>query len=373
LQAQTNSNSPFTFDGFVLADLNEHTAIHYHNKCIPYLMQSADSSSIASKGETLAAATILRFYEQIDSKLFESLPMGLLDSNDYHAAPLVGCDSETYMNIVQVVINPYKDKLSLTLDAMEDPPSGLGEFMPLASTIHYSASLIALRQEIWSVILYRRPFQLPLSINNDYNNFSPADEYVWANRIHFWVAEILVFCFGTTQPASQNEVNTRKSRNDQWDALSLFLDEWDEFTPPCFAPLYYRPSDLSDGRVFPQFFFPNGCQVLGLQAIELGRMLLAAYNPRRQLSGLGARAATRAVEATMRQSVLQMCGLTSSNAAYQCTKVTATLGVSLGGEAFYDPREQEALLEFVRSVREEHVWPVQACMDALQKAWREQD
>lgn len=57
------------YGGKVLQDLTPETAIHYHNECIANLMALSDHSGEAQDENLLAAAVILRFYEEVDSEL----------------------------------------------------------------------------------------------------------------------------------------------------------------------------------------------------------------------------------------------------------------------------------------------------------------
>lgn len=61
--------------GTCLSDLTVESAIHYHNVCLSLLMDFTNiptsEANAEERADALAATTILRFYEQLDSK-FES-------------------------------------------------------------------------------------------------------------------------------------------------------------------------------------------------------------------------------------------------------------------------------------------------------------
>jgi len=63
-----NPDKPVEFDGIALPELNENSAIQYHNICISYLMDVLNDPKHTINQDALIAATILRFHEQIDSK-----------------------------------------------------------------------------------------------------------------------------------------------------------------------------------------------------------------------------------------------------------------------------------------------------------------
>ncbi|RAH63576.1 hypothetical protein BO85DRAFT_444808, partial [Aspergillus piperis CBS 112811] len=56
------------YDGRVIANLTSETAIHYHNHCIEHLISLPESLPEIEKENLLAAAIILRFYEEVDGK-----------------------------------------------------------------------------------------------------------------------------------------------------------------------------------------------------------------------------------------------------------------------------------------------------------------
>ena len=49
-----------------MANVNYETAIHYHNNCISHLKQLSNDPERIMDEDLLAAAIILRFYEEVD-------------------------------------------------------------------------------------------------------------------------------------------------------------------------------------------------------------------------------------------------------------------------------------------------------------------
>jgi len=68
--SREDPNQPFEFNGIPLPNLEEDSAIYYHNTCISYLLNLSNYPEQAYIEDTLTAATALRYYEQIDSKPF---------------------------------------------------------------------------------------------------------------------------------------------------------------------------------------------------------------------------------------------------------------------------------------------------------------
>jgi hypothetical protein len=68
LSHRVNSTQIVEFEGFPLPGLDERTAIRYHNVCISYLVAISNDPAQSYNEDALTAATILRFYEQLDSE-----------------------------------------------------------------------------------------------------------------------------------------------------------------------------------------------------------------------------------------------------------------------------------------------------------------
>ncbi|KIW27410.1 uncharacterized protein PV07_07148 [Cladophialophora immunda] len=342
----THSNRPVEFEGTPLPDLNENSAIEYHNICISYLMEVLNDPKKTINQDALIAATILRFHEQIDT-------------------PLTGWDPETYLSVLRGVIESQQNESFYSLRTIHGPPRDCDIYASNNASLAHSACLIALRQEIWSVLLYRRPFRLPLCPDNDYSNLDPAvDDYTWTNRILVWCADVCKFAFG-----GEGGIVEPSSRVERWKRLKVVQDRWDAVQPACFKPLYYRDADPSRGKYFPEEWHMNDCQVLALQHFELARILLAAYNPNLQRIGLGSSSSITTLEAQLRRSTMRLCGLALANLNDQPGMVTAAVGISMCGEYIRDAGEQSAIEGFLSTLEREHAWPTQTVRQALRDAW----
>ncbi|KAM0415865.1 hypothetical protein ACHAPT_013176 [Fusarium lateritium] len=326
------------------------SAIHYHNKCISHLMDVSADPINSCSDDALTAITILRYHEQVDTHF-------------------TGTDNETFSIAVQAVFQAAQDEAHGLLTIILQPPRGSDVYATSLSSLRYSACLIALRQEIWSVLIHRRPFRLPIFAVTDYANFDDtmaADDYDWTNRIIIWCAHVLKYCF-----PGDVDVETRedtRSRSQQWEALKTFQRNWDERTPPHFAPVYYKERNPAEGRYFPTIWLASQCQIMAQQHVELARIVLAVHDSKLQL-GIGGRAAHQALEELLRDSTRIICGLAMSNQHYQEGMVTAAVGVSLCGEYFRDTGEQAAIVELMSILERKHAWPTNTVLNSLQEAW----
>ncbi|KAK2766629.1 MFS monosaccharide transporter [Colletotrichum kahawae] len=352
LWSKKGPNQVIEYNGIPLPNLNKESAIHYHNKCISYLMDTSTDPAHPCNDDALTAITILRYHEQVDSHL-------------------TGSDSETYVSAVQAVFHAQQEDTIGLFSIIYHPPRGADIYAPSMPSLRHSATLIALRQEIWSVLLYRRPFRLPLYGAEDCSQFEPdmvADDFDWANRILVWCAYVLKFCFGTS---SDNTIDSKdpKSRVEQWNALKAFEHNWDEHLPPHYKPLAYQERNPEKGDYFPIIWHANDCQVVALQHIELTRIMLAVHSVKNQRLGIGAQAANQAFEDLLRDATRKICGLALSNHRDQPAMVTAGVGISLCGEYFHDEGEQQAIVGFMANLESLHAWPTSSVVDALRTAW----
>lgn len=365
-----NPNDTVQFNGIFLPGLYKESAIHYHNDCIKDLMDALSEPGSSCSDDALTAITILRYHEQVDSmssyfnlvRIFERKRDTLLTVS----AHFTGSDAEAYSTVVQRVFRTQQYSIS------RGPMPGPDIYAAELPSLRHSAWLIALRQEIWSVTLYRRPFRLPLRSARDfYDNLriESADGFDWSNGILFWYADVLRFCFGTDDGSAKEEMSSQK-REEQWQAIKGFLKRWEARVPPCFDPIYHRDRDPSRGEYFPIIWQANDCQILALQHIELARMVITVHDSMsQQRLGIGASAAHQALEEVLRYATRRLCGLAWSKRHRQIAMVTAGVGISLCGEYFRDAGEQEAVVELLTALEREHAWPTSSVVDALQDAW----
>ncbi|XPT00061.1 hypothetical protein M3J09_009223 [Ascochyta lentis] len=341
------------FDNIPLPELDESSAIHYHNACLGLLLDFAnipvDKANAEAHADALAATTILRTYEQLDTSL-------------------TGLDAEVYQGVVQTVMSKHHDVSIYSLENMDKKHRDERGDLILAEGLRTSACLIALRQEIWSVLLYRRPFRLPLAENMDYSTLGPTDDFTWANRLILWCADVARFCFGSSTSMPQSP-EKHSPAYEKWRTLKDFADRWTANPPAYFRPLYHCPARPERGDYFPVIWQLNDAHIIAMQHLELGRMLLAVYNPRRQRVGIGSSASNLAIERQLRESIKVLCGLALADKRFQAGMTVAAIGISIGGEFFDNVREQGAIVGFLKTLEEEHAWPTRSIIDALQTAW----
>ncbi|KAB8237441.1 uncharacterized protein BDW43DRAFT_297746 [Aspergillus alliaceus] len=308
--------------GKKLPYLREDAALEYQSLCISQLMSlSGDPSEVADEN-LLAAAVILRFYEEVDS-------------------PLVGVDDETYLRGVQVF-----------LDAQAAAAVRSGG-------LRLASFWVGVRQEFHTSFIKQRVFQLDLSHydNTTYRLLEQADDPTWANRVILHCAHTLIYCYGTRS-------HTLKEYGQLWD----YSQEWQRMVPPTFNPIYSRQPERSKGEVFPELWYLDDCIVTAIQHWHLARILLLAFDPRVPRLGPRRRAAVGRREADIKESMFILCGIARSNKAAPAL-ITACMGVSMCGDRVTDRLEQEALLDILTATEETHALSTIKAQIQLREAW----
>ncbi|CAG8381719.1 unnamed protein product [Penicillium salamii] len=320
------------YGGKYLPRLTPETALEYHNRCISYFVSLSGHSQEAGDENLLAAAVVLRFYEEVD-------------------LPAMGEDTESALRGIQIF-----------LDAQAIPAvSGTG--------LRHAAYWVALRQEIITAFSKQRPFRLPLGPCEPYRTFEPADDYVWADRLVIHCADVLQFCFGSEEEENSPFPPSPESRIARYDTLVSFETLWTELGPSSFNPVYARDPDPARGEVFPELWYLNNCHVAGLQHLDLARILLAVYNPRLPRLGPGQRTAMRSVDAQVRSIVLRLCGIAMSNLHSPPGLVTASAAIGMCGDRFVEKGEQEALFAALVRLEDEYGYPTHNVRTQLGDAW----
>ncbi|KAL4803394.1 hypothetical protein BDV18DRAFT_40576 [Aspergillus unguis] len=334
------------FDGMRLPNLTPETAIRYHDVCISHLLEISKDPKEEYNEDVLAAATILRFYEQIE-------------------APAIG-HSEAYLNAIQFIVNTQKDESFYAYQTIDCPARDSSVHLTPSTPLRHSACIAALRQEIWSAFLHQRPFRLPISPNNDYSLCDLNNTFIRANRIFVWVADLLNFCFGNTS------AQLPQDRNLRWTTLKAMDQKWLEQQPPPLSPIHYCDRDPAKGRFFPEVWYTNASQVASAQHVELGRILLAVSDPgRTSRLGAGAISRNQSLASELRRMTRHICGLALSNRKDPSAMITAMVAIAVCGEYFTHPPEQDALLALLYDLEYEFAWPTQHTIHALRRAWAE--
>jgi len=218
---------------------------------------------------------------------------------------------------------------------------------------------MALRLEVSSAFLNQRPVGLPLDIFASHRSFDPAADNVWTHRIVLYLADVLQFCFGEGDPEG-------KSRGERWMELKRFEDLWEIHKPLCFTPIM---NEEFSWEPRPLIWYMSGCQVLGVQFLNLALILLATYDP--YTPRLGPRAITTALHtsATVQGIVLRILGNAMANPDMISAQITAHLAIAVCGQCFTKEIDQQGMTRILVELEERYAWPTAKTITELQEVW----
>ncbi|OQV05965.1 Fungal Zn2-Cys6 binuclear cluster domain-containing protein [Cladophialophora immunda] len=346
------------YQNILLPKLTEDTAVKYHNACIAYLIKLSSDPEHVRDEDLLAAAVILRYYEEIDPSL----------TNE---------DSKTLIHTFQLFANAQANPYAYMMNDDKHPEylrpgSAVGLFenaLAYLKSFQHASFRVALRQELTIAFLRQRPVRLPLETWTILQGFDEAEDFIWSDRHLYHCAKVLQFCFG-------GDGGTGKTQIEQWNELRNFEIQWDQFKPLSFAPIHYQVPNRSKGECLPHIWYMAEVHATGLLALDLARILLTVYNPNIPRIGPGVTAAQKRIADEVHDIVIQLCGTAmslggtaASNASSQPAMVQAYMAVVVCGEYFSDPLEQRALMGILDRLRGEHGWPTGKTAMQLKREW----
>ena len=168
-----------------LPKLTEETPVKYHQACIAYLIKLANDPEHVRDENLLAAAVILRHYEEIDPSL-------------------TGEENKILIHAFQLFVNAQANPYASTLDDARHPEflrpgAAVGTFencLTYLKSFQHASFRAALRQETTIAFLKQRAVQLPLETWSVLQGFDEAEDFVWSDRHLYHCAKVLQFCFG---------------------------------------------------------------------------------------------------------------------------------------------------------------------------------
>lgn len=350
-QHRTADGIVVKYQDVLLPTLTQETAVKYHNACIAYLIKLSNDQEHVRDENLLAAAVILRYYEEIDTAF-------------------TGEDSETFLRPFQVFVNAQLSPYSHILDNGQNPEylrpgSAAGIYentLSYLKSFQHAAFRIALRQETTIAFLKQRAVRLPLETWSILQGFDEVEDFVWADRHLYHCANVLQFCFGGVG-------NSGLTHIERWNQLKQFETQWDQAKPLSFAPIHYQEPNRSKGECLPQIWYMAEIHVTGLLFLDLARILLTVYNPNIPRIGPGVTAAHRHMTKEVHDIVIRLCGTAMSNPSSRPAMVQAYMAIAVCGEYFSDPVEQKALLGILDKLKKEHGWPTGRTALELKREW----
>ncbi|KAL4954371.1 hypothetical protein BDW69DRAFT_183591 [Aspergillus filifer] len=372
-----STSGKIEYKGRGLDDLTDETALQYHNKCIQDLLQLSADPAQTHNEDLLAAAIILRFYEELDYPLQDQ------QRDDEFFLQVVNMFIEAQVPRVPLIAHKTpsvvagtagRDDLesgSSPIEVYSSPSStALGRAMTLEtrwymSSLRQASFWVAFRMEVYSAFIKQRPFNMSLSRCDVFRSFIPGEDALWTARLIIFCADVLEFCYGHAAHTPAEGASTKE----RWSHLKTQSERWIESLPSSFEPIYFRELSRDKKEVFPEICYLTNIHVAGVQHIELARILLAVYNPNLPRLGFGHRESMRVLSEELRASVLRLCGIAVHNRQNPPSLTTALLGIVVCGEHFDNPAEQNALLELLDELEWHHGWPVGDYRRRLKHSW----
>jgi hypothetical protein len=390
LQRYRNAAGVVEWQGHPLPSLSEGSAVYYHNECIKDLLRlSMDPEQIHNE-TLLAAAIILRTDEEMDAPIHEGeedteVFLGMLNmfieaqvpsvATLPHSSPPVYPSQEELYGYGVDPVHPTQQSNSPSqpLSTPPAPSNILWSYanlpVPRPDGLRQAAFWVALRQELFTSFMKQRPLNFPMSHCDAFRNLSPQEDVIWADRLVIFCADLLEFCYGSSYAHNTDRPSYHHHDPSRWRELQEYERDLSLALPKSFEPICYRAPDTESGQVFPEIWHLESCHVTGTTHLELARILLVAFDQRRPSLGPGSVAGQRQLATTLKEIVRRLCGIALCNRQSPPAFIEALMGITLCGEYFDNPAEQEALLGILRTMRREHAFPTGKVEKMLLEAW----
>ncbi|KAF7616620.1 hypothetical protein F9C07_1651442 [Aspergillus flavus] len=306
------------YKGQVLPHLSTSTAVEYMLKCIPALIDFHKICDREYQENIMAAAVILRQYEEIEEEEEIDSSTGARDQQPVN-----------FLAIIQAIIETTAS-------------------IPTHHSFANAVFWIAIRQEIYYALAMQR---FP-RITPDQDKRQGASA---ANKLILFAGDVTRWWLGDRSPLD-------------WAVLKEELHSITKELMPEFVPILDNKADKSKGEIFSTVWYCSSAQVFGAQHYEIARMILIAENPNIR-NDPHCRIAHRKVEAQVRSIVLNICGIGLSHQNVSPALVNAVISIILYGEYFTDPREREALEAVIEKTKAIHAWPMRKLHHAVKAKW----
>lgn len=373
--------------GRQLPELREELAMTYHNDCIRDLLQMSMDPKKLLDDTLLAAVIALRTDEELslsllgdeeeDQQLFLRIASVFINAQVPASICLPHSSPEVFPAFFDEPSRPrsHSDlsyQISPRHHSNVTSPSNQTDIDLGVSGLRQACFWTAFRQELHASFLRQQEVRFPLARCEAFRQLTPAIDAVWTNRMVTFCADVLEFCYGSS--CSDGKVSPAYTDQERWMELRNHERNLCAMLPASFEPTFCSESNLTQGVIFPEIWYLESCHVSGTTYIELARMLLEAFNPTRPKLGHGFLAATNAFVASTKKILFRLCGIALSNHRFCAPSlINACLGISMFGEYFEDPAEQEALLGLLSLMSSRHAYPTHQIANSLRRAWNIDD
>ncbi|KAL2846368.1 hypothetical protein BJY01DRAFT_234623 [Aspergillus pseudoustus] len=319
------------YHGQLLPNLTTSSAVEYMLKCIPGLLTFQDVQDPEKQDNLMAAAIILRQYEEMEEEMEEG------ETDTDKALLASDAKEERHHHQHQQRVNFLAITQAIIYSMISSPLR--------RSSLATAAYWIAVRQEVYYALTRRRVPCITFT-HEDWENATVA------NTMIMHAGEVTKWCWG-----ERSVDEYERLKHQQQTLISDYSTH--------FIPILQGFPDKSKGEIFPTVWFATDAQVTGVQHLELARMILTAENPTLQNPSTP-RSTHRKAESQVRSIVLNLCGIAVDNSPRRMPAlVNAVIAIMLYGEYFTESGEREALVGVIERTKDMHAWPLQRPFERL--------
>ncbi|RMZ81900.1 hypothetical protein DV738_g1957, partial [Chaetothyriales sp. CBS 135597] len=334
--AYKNKNNVIVYQNTELPSLTVNTAIYYHQACIEYLKKLGKDEVSIQDENLLAAAIILRYYEELDHSLsgdgntpkFVAFDI-FVNAQAHYQNPRINHHFEPLLTT-----SPLAHWSALTTAVPQSgvilpPLRSRAEVMAELKNFRHACFRVALRQEVTTAFLKQQSISTCLSDT-------------WA----------LLSSTFDTPPSSRNDdpdfihSDRHLLHCAQYHTLKQYQRNWHDGEPYSFQPIHYLSaiSTMSSFKL-PQIWYIAEIHTLALSYLGLADILLTVYDPALPRLGPNASREQKRVGKKVREIVVRLCGAAMSSPESESACVQAYLAIVVCGEHFAQVgrKEQEAL------------------------------
>lgn len=222
------------------------------------------------------------------------------------------------------------------------------------STFSEAALIVALRQEIFIANLLHKPLDdLPSYCNFDKNLVSAPDA-IWTWR--------MIACAAAISNMIYRDSPTRSA----WAAHTEYLTQWRQKRPGSFDMLF---EDTDPVPCFPRMWYASHVHLAGQQYHNLAKIMLTMTDPYVPAIGIASAEARRRNSSRVRKLVRETCGAALASNEWFPALLNAGLAIALGGEMFWESREQKALMSILETAEQHLGWSSLRTGSRLRNLW----
>nr|CAD21260.1 related to ARCA protein [Neurospora crassa] len=236
-----------------------------------------------------------------------------------------------------------------------------GSFFENPSPLSIASFWVGLRQGIYKAVINKRPVGLSVDHILVEQSLARTDCHSVANNAVVHCTRVLNFCFDKGGVCNLEE----------WNKLWKSNEDWENEHASFHTPIFKAPDDVP----FPQIWYHQSCQVIGVQHHLLAKSYLIRF--RHKFSATGTRhqstlAKRRAEEINgllracsqpaWPSPLVSFCRLSSA----VCSSLTHHPTV---GASFTQRKDQEAMIDILRKTEKDHARPTKSVQEDMMKAW----